>query len=369
MIGRHAAPLAFLSLFTLMQWGCLSPSPASTDRSFPMDLAAFADGDAAQDGFASQQDLSPGEDCTLPPPGAPASSSYPFMLGGQLAWSHDEGSPSGYFHTYDALRVGRADDKPHKVHVFLPRGYGRCDVGYPVLYMNDGDTAFWGGGGGGKSWRVQDVLTALYAASAIPKIIVVAIVPVNRDAEYSHVQVGPTLDCCQADRYVSYVADAVRPFINRSYRTKTDAASTIILGSSRGGLSSFYLATRRPEVFGKAGCMSSSFWAGLDPVFGGSYPGGPLSGAPLVTQVQATLQNRALRPRLWMDWGMVRTGGTHNSVIEEAAARRGQEMVGLLQSSFGYEVGRELFWQQDPAGEHDEITWSRRLGPMLRSLL
>jgi hypothetical protein len=70
-----------------------------------------------------------------------------------------------------------------------------------------------------------------------------------------------------------------------------------------------------------------------------------------------------------MDWGLVRTGGTHNSVIEEAATRRGKEMVGLLQSSFGYKEGSDLFWQEDPVGEHDEITWSRRLSPMLRSLL
>lgn len=350
-------------------WGCPSPSPTGIDTASRADLAPASEADASQDGSASLSDLSLEEDCTKPPPGAPASSSYSFVHNGQLAWSHDEGSPSGYFHTYDALRVGETEDKPHKVHVLLPRGYGRCDSGYPVLYMNDGDTAFWNGGGGGKSWRVQDVLASLYAVRAIPKIIVVAIVPVNRDAEYSHVQVAPNLDCCQADRYVRYVADAVRPFINRSYRTKTDAKSTLILGSSRGGLSSFYLATRRPEVFGLAGCMSSSFWAGLDPVFGGSYPGGPLSGAPLITQVQATLQNRALRPRLWMDWGLVRTGGTHNSVIEEAATRRGKEMVGLLQSSFGYKEGSDLFWQEDPVGEHDEITWSRRLSPMLRSLL
>lgn len=32
------------------------------------------------------------------------------------------------------------------------------------------------------------------------------------------------------------------------------------MGSSLGGLVSFYIARRNPAVSGKAGCMSSSFW-------------------------------------------------------------------------------------------------------------
>jgi pimeloyl-ACP methyl ester carboxylesterase len=142
----------------------------------------------------------------------------------------------------------------------------------------------------------------------------------------------------------------------------------MMIGSSRGGLASFYMATRRPDTFGKAICMSSSFWAGLDPVFGGSYPGGPLSSAPLVTEVTGLLSDAAKRPKLWIDWGLVRTGGTNNTAIEEAATVRGKEMVGLLEGTYGYVVNSQLYWVEDPIGEHDEISWARRLPDALRAM-
>ena len=87
----------------------LGVPPGRVDAAAPED-AAVVD--------AEVPDLS---GCALPPPGAPAKDSYPFMLNGQLAWSHDEGSPAGYFHTYDALKVGGPEDPPHKVHVLLPQ--------------------------------------------------------------------------------------------------------------------------------------------------------------------------------------------------------------------------------------------------------
>ena len=86
--------------------------------------------------------------CTSATLGGPKAAPYPVVMGGQKAWSHDDGFNAGYFHTYDALDVGGAQDLPHKVHVFLPRDYDACDSGYPVLYMNDGQTAFWKGASG-----------------------------------------------------------------------------------------------------------------------------------------------------------------------------------------------------------------------------
>jgi pimeloyl-ACP methyl ester carboxylesterase len=290
---------------------------------------------------------------------------YPFMLGGQTAWSHDDGYSAGYFHTYDALDVGGS--APHKVHIMLPRDYDPCHAGYPVMYMNDGGGVFWNNAFG-KSWRVPDTLDTLYKEGSIPKVIVVAIEPNDRNSEYSHTQMGPDQTCCKANEYMNYVADHVKKFVDTYYRTNGAREATMMIGSSRGGLSSFYMATRRPDVFSKAICMSSSFWGGLDPVFGGSYPGGPLSTAPLVTDVTALLSNTDQRPRLWIDWGLIRTGGFHNEAIEEAATVRGKEMVALLEGTYGYVVNGQLFWVEDPIGEHDESTWARRLPDALRAM-
>ncbi len=303
--------------------------------------------------------------CNEPMEGGPLPMAYPFMLGGQTAWSHDDGHIAGYFHTYDALDVGGS--APHKVHVMLPRDYEACHAGYPVIYMNDGGGVFWNNSFG-KSWNVPHALDILYKEGTIPKVIVVAIEPNDRNAEYSPTQSGPEQTCCKIDEYTNYITNHVKKFVDTYYRTNPMREATMIIGSSRGGLASFYMATRRPDVFGRAICMSSSFWAGLDPVFGGSYPGGPLSGAPLVTEVTGLLSNAAMRPRLWIDWGLIRTGGFHNEVIEKAATERGKEMVALLEGTYGYVVNNQLFWVEEPIGEHDETTWARRLPDALRAM-
>ena len=46
----------------------------------------------------------------------------------------------------------------------------------------------------------------------------------------------------------------------RRVRTRAGREDTGLIGSSLGGLFSFYAAWNRPDVFGKAICLSSSFW-------------------------------------------------------------------------------------------------------------
>lgn len=311
-----------------------------------------------------------GAPCRDVVPGPAAADPYPFELGGQAAWSHDGGSPAGWFHTYDALDVG--EEAPHKVHVLVPRDYDACGAGYPVVYMNDGSSSFWPGGAANKSWDVPVGLAALYAEGLLDPVIVVAVEPNDRDYEYSHVPWTSGLrpgDCCGVEAYADWLADGVKGFIDSSYRTRPEPEHTVIVGSSRGGLASFFVANRRPDAFGHAACMSPSFWVGLDPVFGGDFAGGPLATSELVAMLEATLSDPRVRPQLWIDWGLVFTGGFHNEVIEAAAAARGAEMVALLEGSYGYAVGQELAWAEDPRGEHDETSWGRRFPAVMVALL
>ncbi|AKT37461.1 uncharacterized protein CMC5_016020 [Chondromyces crocatus] len=293
-----------------------------------------------------------------PLPAAPT----PFTLGGQQAWAHDEGFASGYFHTYDALDVGGAGAR--KVHVFLPRDYGSSCVQYPVVYMNDGDTTFWPGSVG-KTWDVAARLAELYAEGAIPQVIVVAVHPLARDREYTHAEFAPNRVCCGVSSYADYLADRVKGFIDANYRTRREREVTAIVGSSHGGLGAFLVGALRSESFGLVGSLSPSFWVGLDAVHGGAYTGGALASSALLDLTGAALGNPAMRPRVWIDWGLVRSGGFHNAEIEAAATTRGQEMVTLLGASFGYGAG-ELAWNEDPQGEHDELSWSRRFPEVMK---
>lgn len=296
----------------------------------------------------------------------PKSAAYPMSLAGQAAWIHDEKSPAGYFNTYDALAVGTgAQATPRKVHVFLPRSYSVGCKRYPVVYMNDGDTAFFNGSVG-KSWDVQSVLTAGYASGAFPEVIVVAVHPLERDREYTHAAWLSGRACCDVPAYVAYLASALKPFVDGAYRTRPGPSDTVIAGSSHGGLAAFYTASTRPDVFGKAVAMSSSFWAGLDDRITMSV-GGPLSTSALMQAAGPGIT--AKRPRLYLDWGMVRTGGDHNAIIEERATARGREMSALLVGSYGYAKDEDVFTVEDPQGEHDEVSWHRRFGNALALVL
>ena len=52
----------------------------------------------------------------------------------------------------------------------------------------------------------------------------------------------------------------MKPYIDKTYRTKTNATNTTLIGSSLGGLISFYGGLKYPKVFGKIGAFSTSFW-------------------------------------------------------------------------------------------------------------
>src|SRR5690606_21085786 len=57
-----------------------------------------------------------------------------------------------------------------------------------------------------------------------------------------------------------FIIDELKPFIDANYRTLSSRENTAVMGSSMGGLISFYLVWNFPDVFSKAGCLSSSFY-------------------------------------------------------------------------------------------------------------
>lgn len=62
------------------------------------------------------------------------------------------------------------------------------------------------------------------------------------------------------ENYVRFIIKTLKPKVDSLYRTKSNAKNTAIFGSSLGGLISFYAVIKHPNVFGKAGIFSPSFW-------------------------------------------------------------------------------------------------------------
>ena len=147
------------------------------------------------------------------------------------------------------------------VDVYLPDSYAEGRRRYPVVYMQDGQNlsdpaiAFCG-----NTWHLDEGLPWLAARGIEPIVIGLHNTPA-RLHEYS-----PFPDAKHGggdgDRYARFLIDTVKPRIDEEFRTRKDRDSTIVAGSSMGGLISLYLFFRRPSPFGGAAVMSPSIWFG-----------------------------------------------------------------------------------------------------------
>ncbi len=234
--------------------------------------------------------------------------------------------------------------------VYLPPDYERNrHARYPVLYLHDGQNLFDGATSfiAGQEWRVDETAQQLIESGKIQPLIVVGIYNVGeqRMAEYT-----PTRDKQGrgggADAYGRMLVEELKPFIDKTYRTRRDAANTGLGGSSLGGLVSLYLGLKYPRVFGKLAIVSPSAW----------------------WDEQAIIrQARGLRfkPRLriWLDMG------THEGRQEDW--QQNVEDARLLRDALladGWQLSRDLQYVEAEGAEHNEAAWAARVGDMLQFL-
>jgi len=138
------------------------------------------------------------------------------------------------------------------VRLYLPAGYDEnTRKRFPVLYMHDGQNLFFPQEAfGGHEWQVDETLERLDTMNVIDQVIVVGVHSERREHDYTE----PGLAA-----YARALVDELRPAIEAEYRTLTGPRDTGVLGSSLGGVASFYLGWNHPQVFGLAGCLSSTF--------------------------------------------------------------------------------------------------------------
>ncbi len=225
-----------------------------------------------------------------------------FTLGHQEVWFHDQGDWGGYFHTYDHF--------------------------------------------------------------------VVAVAPIERDYEYTHAPVWGK-NWGGLDDYSHYLAVDIKGFIDSNYRTINNPEQTLVLGASHGGLAAFYTAVKYPEQFRCVAALSPSFWVGLDSavdlstvLLSGFF--GELEHSLLWSLTAKTLSNPEQRLKIYLDWGLIRDGGFHNSFMEQRATIRGNEMRSLLINKFNYQENQDLFIVEDSLGQHWEESWSARVENVLQ---
>ncbi|MGL2966358.1 alpha/beta hydrolase [Flavobacterium sp. XGLA_31] len=145
-----------------------------------------------------------------------------------------------------------------KIWVYLPKDYAVSTKRYPVIYMHDAQNLFDAQTSFAGEWNVDETLDSIHA-----QVIVIGIENggdkrIDELTPYKNEKYGGG----KADAYLDFIVNILKPKVDASYRTKPNAHNTCIMGSSLGGLVSFYAAIKYPKVFGKVGCFSPSFWFG-----------------------------------------------------------------------------------------------------------
>jgi enterochelin esterase-like enzyme len=248
------------------------------------------------------------------------------------------------------------------VDVWLPPGYAdNPSKRYPVLYMHDGQNLFDPSLSfyTRTDWGVDEAMTRLIAEGRVREAIVVGVwnTP-QRLQEYMPRKpvTGASLpigvegmdelpaEGIVSDRYLAFLVEELKPFIDATYRTRRGRDDTFVMGSSMGGLISLYAAAEYPQVFGGVGAVSTHW---------------PIGNGVVVDWLGAHLPDPRTH-RLYFD---------HGTATLDAQYAPYQQRVDALVRARGYVEGRNFMTRVFKGAEHSERAWRQRVDVPLEFLL
>lgn len=151
--------------------------------------------------------------------------------------------------------------------IYLPDDYEMTDKRYPVLFINDGQNAFIDEEAYlGVSWGFIESVQEM-ALDIIMVAIPCNYKPLKREDEYGPWVISQDIARefnakgklgGEGKKYVSFLVKQLKPYIDSHLRTNPDDYG--IVGSSMGGLISFYAFLRYPKVFKRCAVLSTAFW-------------------------------------------------------------------------------------------------------------
>ncbi len=229
--------------------------------------------------------------------------------------------------------------RTRRVAALLPHDYYDSDRRYPVLYLQDGQNLFDDYAPYG-SWGVDKRLANL-AGRGMGDLIVVAIdhADSKRVSEFTP-SFKTRLGKGDGRKYVRFLAEGLKPYIDGHFRTRPEAEHTGIGGSSLGGLISIYAGIMYPETYRKLMVFSPSLWV---------TPDIPFNLMKLTQQYHGK---------------MYLYGGEAESATMVPNMERFRQQ--LLQQSGASRLEIEL--AVDPLGQHNEARWGREFPKAIRWL-
>jgi predicted alpha/beta superfamily hydrolase len=235
------------------------------------------------------------------------------------------------------------------IDVWLPPQFSK-NKKYPVLYMHDGQMLFDGKSTWNKQeWMIDETMTKLIAENKIREAIVVGIwnTPQRRE-EYMPQKAFAMATAAQkaeaakfgiaevfSDRYLKFIVEELKPFIDKTYPTLKDRKNTFVMGSSMGGLISLYAISEYPEIFGGAACISTHFPAGDG----------------VMIEYMKTNLPAPKDHKIYFDYGTETLDASYEPFqIKADAAMKAK----------GYEPGKNWLTRKFAGEDHSERAWAKR---------
>jgi predicted alpha/beta superfamily hydrolase len=249
---------------------------------------------------------------------------------------------AGQLDTVDGWTSNRLGNS-RSIRVYLPPAYlENSGQRFPVVYMHDGQNLFDDSlSFGGVSWNIAGAMDQGARDASIHEAIIVGVDnTADRMSEYTPV-VDADYGGGNADAYLDFLVNELKPWVDARYRTLPGRADTAIMGSSLGGLVSAYAGLKRPDVFGLVGAVSPSTWWANDYILGA---------------VQQS-KGAALQPlRVYVDSGDA--GPSNDDVTNTAKLAQAYKDLGL-----------PVQYVVQHGGQHNESYWRQRAPGALGFLL
>jgi predicted alpha/beta superfamily hydrolase len=237
------------------------------------------------------------------------------------------------------------------VTVWLPEAYlAEPERRFPVFYLHDGQNVFDGRTAyiAGHTWQGGETADALTGEGRISPVILVGVANAGKKRleEYTPTR-DETMGGGVGNRYGKLLVEELKPLIDRSFRTLTDAANTGLGGSSLGGLISLALGLEYPQVFGKLAVLSPSVWWNQRSLLN------------LVSDFKiGSLPEGVARPKLWLDIG----------TAEGLKHLRDADLLHRRLQLRGWKDGVDLRYLRVEGGVHTEDAWAARFDEVLAFL-
>ncbi len=272
--------------------------------------------------------------------------------------------------TIEYERVPAAGLPDQRLSIWLPPGYDAGGQRYPVLYMHDGHNLFdVKKSNFNKIWAADTAMLAAAASGKVEPHIIIGIWAPGPDRHRQYLprslydltsgnlraqMDGMTAGGVISQHYLAWIAGPLKSWVDASFRTRPGRDDTAIVGSSMGGLMSCYAFLEQPQVFGRAGCVSSH-WPAVDPR--------AIDAAQLQGLWDTWFAARLGQPdgrRVWMD---------HGTATLDAFYAPYQQVVDARMVAQGWQKGGDFESRVYEGAEHEENAWAARLPEIFGWLL